>query len=87
MDIVNVKVLFFAKARELIGKSEGFLPLQHGRLSGENLKELVLKNFPILEPLASSIVLAIDQEYIQPEDLLTITSETEVAVIPPLSGG
>lgn len=87
MGEVNVKILFFAKAREIIGKSEEFLSLTPGKLTGKELTELILKNFSLLEPLAPSIVLAVDQEYVQPADLVTITSSTEIAFIPPLSGG
>lgn len=87
MDIAHVKVLFFAKARELIGKSQDYISLQQGRLTGKVLIEFIVNNYPSLEPLTSSIVLAVDQEYVQPEDLLIITSSTEIAIIPPLSGG
>lgn len=44
--------------------------------------------FPQLLPISQTCVLAVNQTYCQDKaELLHLTEQTEVAVIPPLSGG
>lgn len=89
MDEVVVRILFFAKARELVQKESDniSIPLFGTKITGSNLLDIILKRFPTLEPISKNIVLAANEEYIELEQLIDIENCNEIAIIPPLSGG
>lgn len=84
MDQVHVKVLFFASAKEVSGKSEVSLQVK-AKLSYEELKALLCQEFN-LEIIKNNFILALNQDYIE-AGLLELKNNDELAVIPPLSGG
>ena len=84
---MKVKVLLFAKAREIVGRPEIEVELEgetttHAAL----LSKIGSEAFPALEPILSVCILAINQEYSTDSNNL-IRSSDEVALIPPISGG
>jgi molybdopterin converting factor subunit 1 len=82
-----VKILFFAKSRELVGKIQDYLTLPI-HVDGTLLKETILSTYPSLSAIADNIVLAVNQDYIEDEEAeLNLVEGDEVAVIPPISGG
>jgi molybdopterin converting factor small subunit len=84
MDEVVIRILFFAKARELVGKDFDNISLSRttSRITGANLLCIITEQFPALESISKNIVLAADED-----QLIDIKSCKEIAVIPPLSGG
>lgn len=88
MEEISVPILFFAKARELVGKSSSILALsQSPNITGDKLLAIILEKFPQLNNISNNLVLAIDQEYTDPQQVLELDRNSEIAVIPPLSGG
>lgn len=89
MGSTTVKILFFAKARELVLKDSDtiLLFLASNGTTGEDILNQVLVKYPALTPISKNIVLAINQEYVELEQLIEIESKSEIAIIPPLSGG
>uniref|UniRef100_A0A914WKB5 Molybdopterin synthase sulfur carrier subunit n=1 Tax=Plectus sambesii TaxID=2011161 RepID=A0A914WKB5_9BILA len=84
---VTCRLLFFAKARELIGRSEQSVQLPR-TINTKELEALLFGELaPELGPIRSSCVIAVGQEYVLPDQQLTLSPGIEVAVIPPLSGG
>jgi len=81
---VEVKVLFFAKARELVGCSSSSCSLPSNCTSDQLLAAL-LTAFPSLEALGGAFVLSLNEEYVEGD--LTLRTNDELAVIPPISGG
>lgn len=84
---MKIRLLLFAKAREIVGSPEVSLELDGETTThAELLKHLTNVAFPALEPIASTCILAINQEYsVDPQN--TIREGDEIALIPPISGG
>lgn len=85
--MVDVKVLFFAKAREVVGMSEENIQLHEAAAHAEALVQELVRRHPGLASVLQTCVLAVNQEYVQLRDRVPLKSRDEVAVIPPLSGG
>lgn len=84
--MVLVKLLFFAKARELAGVPERAFEISEGRYASADIKARISRSEPSLKPILDSCIIAVDLEYIV--DSVEITDRTlELAVVPPVSGG
>ncbi len=84
----TVEILFFGKARELVKSSSSKVSLPRST-TNEKLFSSVLSLFPELKPLAGNFVLALDQEYLERDSAqqVNLSPRSELAVIPPISGG
>ncbi len=80
---VQVTVLFFGAARDLVGHDELRISLA-AATAGEALAEL-LEQFPDLRRFGRSLLFAVNQEYAQPDRELK--DGDELALFPPVSGG
>jgi len=87
-ELVPVKILFFAQAREQTKLSEGQLKLPK-QCSAINALKGVLEEFPSLKPLENCIILARNQNYldIYSNEPIEFGANDELAVIPPISSG
>lgn len=83
--VVKVKLLFFAQARELAGKSADSLIVPES-ITCCNLLKTIVERYS-LEKIENSIVLSVNEQLYHVEDNLSLKEDDEVAVIPPLSGG
>ena len=81
--MMEVKILAFGIAKEIIGAPAITWELPEKETAAE-LKAALEENYEGLGKL-SSFVLAINDEYAQPGDL--IKAGDEIAIIPPVSGG
>jgi molybdopterin converting factor subunit 1 len=79
-----VRVLLFAALREAAGKSELELELPAGATPSELWNRLVAAH-PALQPYGGTIMVAVNQEYVQP--WVELHEADEVAFVPPISGG
>ncbi|KAK1117236.1 hypothetical protein K0M31_016792 [Melipona bicolor] len=82
---VQVKVLFFAKARELTGRKECYITVPQ-KLSYTDLLVKVINQFN-LESIRDILILAVNEEFVPLNRILIFSEKDEIAVIPPLSGG
>ncbi|KAK6740064.1 hypothetical protein RB195_008501 [Necator americanus] len=84
---VEVRVLFFGKAREIMECEETKTHLPRV-LSYAMLEELIfIKFFSALDCISKSCVLAVDLKYVNKDEVVKLNPSSEIAVIPPLSGG
>ncbi|XP_015519719.1 molybdopterin synthase sulfur carrier subunit [Neodiprion pinetum] len=80
-----VKILFFAKARELSGLKESRAKLP-ANISYQSLLDTIIEKFG-LESIRDSVILSLNEEYLAANGTLNLSDQDEIAVIPPLSGG
>lgn len=82
---VDVKILFFAKARELVGQNESTLNVEETILY-EDLLKIIVETY-CLEIIKNNIILAVNQDYREPSEVIALKVGDEIAIIPPISGG
>lgn len=83
---MQVRVLFFAKSREVVGAAEQALTLPAGTTT-EDLVATIVAEHPGLKSILQTCVLAHNQEYLEQGAKVALKQGDEVAIIPPLSGG
>lgn len=84
--MVRVKLLFFAKARDLSGVTEREVELTEGLISLQKLKDIIGQIQPSVIGILDSSIVAVDEEYVV--DSVQIDFRTKsIAIIPPVSGG
>jgi len=85
---VLLKVLFFAKARELLKISESKITVSILTNSAQDLYQALEDKWPELVKLNRTFALALNEEYLSPDqEHLSLSSGDILAVIPPISGG
>lgn len=83
---MKINVLYFARSREVTGTSEEQFDLPEGSTTALFLETLKARH-PDLVGVLRSCVFAVNHEYVQLDQSVTLKDGDEVAIIPPLSGG
>ena len=81
---VNIRVLFFGAARDLVDSNPLELALDEPATVSSAFRKLV-ERFSQLERFGRSLLFAVNQEYATPET--SLQENDELAVFPPVSGG
>jgi molybdopterin synthase catalytic subunit len=81
---MRVRVLFFGRLKDIVGKSEEGAELSEGARV-EDLFERYGRSFPELAQFRSSVVASVNQEF--SEWRAQLATGDEVAFLPPVSGG
>jgi molybdopterin converting factor subunit 1 len=88
---IQVKVLFFASAREAAGgTTEAQVVLVANQATTTALRQRLAHDYPSLSGMVldeDSITLALNEEYVGAGEVLDLKSGDCVALIPPISGG
>ena len=85
MSEINIKVLYFAAAKEAIGFNDEMIKFTHAPTLSQLQAELYSR-YPQLEPLKPYLRWALNQSFVEDENTL-LSDLDEVAIIPPISGG
>lgn len=86
--VVEVNVLFFAKAKELVGVGgSAKLELSNSAWGYRDLVEQLERGFPPLKELDRCFALALNEEYLDKACNIVLKAGDDLAVIPALSGG
>jgi len=83
---MKVRVLFFARSREVTKETDVELALEEGATS-KTLLELLVQWYPGLSEVLATSVLSRNQEYVGYGEDVALEDGDELAVIPPISGG
>jgi len=81
---IHLKILFFAKLKELVGSHEIIIDVEKG-LSIQDLKNRLVLEHPQLKDYLPIMLVSINQNFAFDSD--TITENAEIACFPPVSGG
>jgi molybdopterin converting factor subunit 1 len=81
---MNVRVKLFAVAKELVGCDELVVDVTHSATIAD-LRRVIAAEFPALGNVVSHALWAIDAEYA--DDNTTLNGKSDIALIPPVSGG
>jgi molybdopterin converting factor subunit 1 len=81
---MQLSVRLFARARDLVGKSEVVVELPAGATVAD-LRRRLSVDYPALKSLLENSALAVNDEFADDSSLLPPSSE--VALLPPVSGG
>lgn len=81
---INLRILFFATLKEIIGKSEIALEAQSG-VTIREIKEQLLLLYPQLSEYVPIMLVSVNQKFAFDTD--SINEHCEVAFFPPVSGG
>ena len=81
---MNIKVLFFASCRDLVGTGEREMTLTDGATVTDLISELASEQARFTD-LAPSLMVSVNQAYVERD--AELQEGDEVAFIPPVSGG
>lgn len=81
---MTANVRLFAVARQLVGQANLVLELPDGSHVAD-LRALLAREYPALAGLLPKILVAVNSEYA--DESMLLTSSSEIALIPPVSGG
>ncbi len=81
---LNIKVLFFASCRDLIGTGEREMTLTDGATVTDLISELASEQARFTD-MAPSLMVSVNQAYVERD--AELQDGDEVAFIPPVSGG
>ncbi|CAI5446688.1 unnamed protein product [Caenorhabditis angaria] len=86
---MRVKILFFGEASELAQKTEDFIdfPENQDEITYEIAKMRIFEKFKNLRKIENICILAVDEKYSSPGEMLKLHQFSEIAIIPPISGG
>lgn len=82
---VTVKILFFAKSKELAGTRESTIQLP-SKISYKKLVNILAASFN-LETIKHNILIAKNEQVCEEDIDIEISDRDSIAVIPPISGG
>lgn len=82
-----MKILYFAKLKQLIGKSEDHIKLNKSLKISEIIHELTKKNkkYATAFNQTNNLQYAVNCEYVNKNSL--VKNEDELAIFPPVNGG
>jgi len=82
--LLKSKIIFFAKLKDIVGKTEMEFDLREGSKVAD-LKREVLQKFPNLQEYVDIMIVSINQNFAFDDD--PIPENSEIALFPPVSGG
>ena len=82
--IMKIELLLFAHLKEIVGTSQLFLDFDRV-CTGNDVLEKMEKLYPAIAPLKKHLKISVNGEYAKLTD--AIPQNSEVALIPPVSGG
>ena len=90
-NMISIQVLFFASAREAAGNiSSATIELSPDQANTQALRKQLAETYPALATMVldeTNVTLALNEEYVTPDQIVPLKTGDTVALIPPISGG
>lgn len=83
---MQVRCLYFAEAKDIVGCREEIITLDQGADTAQ-LKKVLLALHPSLQKIIQHCIFAVNLEYESADTNTPLNNGDEVALIPPISGG
>ena len=85
----DIKVLYFAAMRSHTTLYQDEFKFEdRSQITVDNIKKAISEKHPQVADLLESCMVAVDGEYLfDTEEPIDVSAKTEIAVIPPISGG
>lgn len=88
---MQIKVLYFAKIKDIIQKCEDTLTIQKTKITPIMIFGEIAKTYPTKEDELSkafvNCLIAFNDEYVDNHEVLNLKDGDEISVIPPISSG
>lgn len=81
----KIRVNFYGPLRDLVGTTINEIEIPESGFTLKELKELLLQQFPMLTKNIDSIATVINSTIVK--ENIVITSQDEISLLPPVSGG
>lgn len=87
--MVDVTILFFARAREITAQSSQRITIPDADATIAAVRAALLVAHPALASVLPTAVFALNQSYVAVDDegTTTVRASDEIAIVPPISGG
>ncbi len=87
--MVDVTILFFARAREITAQSSQRITIPDADATIAAVRAALLVAHPALASVLPTAVFALNQNYVAVDDEGTtaVRASDEIAIVPPISGG
>lgn len=82
--MIEIKVNFFSYCKDLTGCESSLIQLEEGTTLDQAM-EAIRTQFPKLESMKRSTLVAVGLEYVDPE--YTLSTGEEISLFPPVQGG
>lgn len=83
---INVRLMFFARARELAGCSDAEMNVPAGTTTA-TVRLSIVEKFPELKAILPTCLISVNLDYSDPEKPVALRRGDEIGVISPVSGG
>ena len=88
---VNVKILYFAKIKEIMKKSFDTVYLNNNKILGKDVFDYAItQNSDLineLKPVFDTCLISLNDEYIEREQEILLKQGDEISILPPISAG
>lgn len=82
---MQIEVVFFGRLKQDVGEKQKTLELQRNSLTIDELVDILIERYPVLEAQLATVAYAVNDELVESDYVLH--DGDQAALLPPVSGG